>query len=339
MHLALGNQDGGMGLSYQVLNGDALTMLKALPSESVNCIVTSPPYYGLRDYGHDGQIGLEQTPQEFIGKLVDVFHECRRVLTKDGTCWVNMGDSYASGGRTYRDADEKLQSRGMSVRPKDAQGIKPKDLLGIPWRLAFALQDDGWYLRQDIIWAKPNPMPESVRDRCTKAHEYIFMLTKSPKYWYDAQAISESASPLSNMTGGPMSGFNVKHCPNNAQPSKKQDALGKSTYTGFNERYASSGGVQTRNARSVWVVAPEPYPGAHFAVFPAEIPKRCILAGCPENGVVLDPFAGSGTTLAVAVSLGRQAIGLELNPEYVALIRERMSGVIPSLFAEATNGS
>ena len=319
MHLALGNQDGGMGLSYQVLNGDALTMLKALPSESVNCIVTSPPYYGLRDYGHDGQIGLEQTPQEFIGKLVDVFHECRRVLTKDGTCWVNMGDSYASGGRTYRDADEKLQQRGMSVRLKDAQGIKPKDLLGIPWRLAFALQDDGWYLRQDIIWAKPNPMPESVTDRCTKAHEYIFLLTKSERYYFDAKAIQERATY-------PSDGIRV-NTPKNA-------ALGlKPT-----REYGHKNG-DFRNPRSVWTITPKPYPGAHFAVFPPDIPRRCILAGCPPGGLVLDPFAGSGTTLAIAVSLGRRAIGVELNPEYVALIEERMSGVTPSLFMEGNNGA
>jgi len=317
-------------LSYQVLNGDALTMLKALPSESVNCIVTSPPYYGLRDYGHDGQIGLEQTPQEFIGKLVDVFHECRRVLTKDGTCWVNMGDSYASGGRTYRDADEKLQQRGMSVRLKDAQGIKPKDLLGIPWRLAFALQDDGWYLRSEIIWAKPNPMPESVTDRPTKAHEQIFLLTKSARYAYNAEAIKEPVLDVSLKR--------AEYKWDCDRPSTKNASMGGQGIhvEKMGNRFVNPNG---RNARTVWTIATEPYPGAHFAVFPSEIPKRCILAGCPENGVVLDPFAGSGTTLAVAVSLGRQAIGLELNPEYVALIRERMSGVIPSLFAEATNGS
>ena len=317
-------------MSYQVLNGDALTMLKALPSESVNCIVTSPPYYGLRDYGHDGQIGLEQTPQEFIGKLVDVFHECRRVLTKDGTCWVNMGDSYASGGRTYRDADEKLQQRGMSVRLKDAQGIKPKDLLGIPWRLAFALQDDGWYLRSEIIWAKPNPMPESVTDRPTKAHEQIFLLTKSARYAYNAEAIKEPVLDVSLKR--------AEYKWDCDRPSTKNASMGGQGIhvEKMGNRFVNPNG---RNARTVWTIATEPYPGAHFAVFPSEIPKRCILAGCPENGVVLDPFAGSGTTLAVAVSLGRQAIGLELNPEYVALIRERMSGVIPSLFAEATNGS
>jgi site-specific DNA-methyltransferase (adenine-specific)/site-specific DNA-methyltransferase (cytosine-N4-specific) len=241
-----------------------------------------------------------------------------------------MGDSYASGGRTYRDADEKLQQRGMSVRLKDAQGIKPKDLLGIPWRLAFALQDDGWYLRSEIIWAKPNPMPESVTDRPTKAHEQIFLLTKSARYAYNAEAIKEPVLDVSLKR--------AEYKWDCDRPSTKNASMGGQGIhvEKMGNRFVNPNG---RNARTVWTIATEPYPGAHFAVFPSEIPRRCSLAGCPENGVVLSPFAGSGTTLAVAVSLGRQAIGLELNPEYVALIRERMSGVIPSLFAEATNGS
>jgi DNA modification methylase len=282
---------GGWRVSWVIHQGDVLERLREMPNESVNCVVTSPPYFGLRDYGCDGQIGLEPTPQEFIGKLAEVFRECRRVLTKDGTCWVNMGDSY-----------------GQS-----------KQLLGIPWRLAFALQDDGWWLRQDIIWAKPNPMPESVTDRCTKAHEYIFLLTKSERYYFDAKAIQERATY-------PSDGIRV-NTPKNA-------ALGlKPT-----REYGHKNG-DFRNPRSVWTITPKPYPGAHFAVFPPDIPRRCILAGCPPGGLVLDPFAGSGTTLAIAVSLGRRAIGVELNPEYVALIEERMSGVTPSLFMEGNNGA
>ncbi len=315
--------------NWVIHQGDVLERLREMPSESVNCVVTSPPYWGLRDYGHDGQIGLEPTPQEFVGKLAEVFRECRRVLTKDGTCWVNLGDSYTSGGRTWRAPNRNgmrsdANSARVDGRPQTPDGLKAKDLVGIPWRVAFALQDDGWWLRQDIIWAKPNPMPESVRDRCTKAHEYIFMFTKSPQYWYDADALRE---PHTEVTLQRIKyGLKHKH-PENvgvAIPPVDTDVMG--------ERFANPLG---RNARSVWTVVTEPYPKAHFAVFPSEIPKRCILAGCPQDGVVLDPFAGSGTTLAVAVSLGRRAIGIELNPEYVALIEERMSGVTPSLFAEA----
>ena len=321
---------------WQVLNGDALAMLQTLPDESVNCIVTSPPYYGLRDYGHEGQIGLEQTPQEFIKRLADVFRECRRVLTKDGTCWVNMGDSYAANGQRTNNNGEGASTMGWPGQQKQTLNkaakmklpamrheLKPKDLMGIPWRLAFALQDDGWYLRQDIIWAKPNPMPESVRDRCTKAHEYIFMLTKSPKYWYDASSIKEPVADVSLKRSE--YGWDCD------RPSTKNASMGGDGIhvAKMGTRFVNPEG---RNARSVWAITTEPYPGAHFAVFPTEIPKRCILAGCPEGGVVLDPFAGSGTTLAVAVSLGRRAIGLELNPEYVALIHERLRGTTPSLF-------
>ena len=324
---------------YQVLCGDVLEMMRTLPDESVNCVVTSPPYYGLRDYGHERQLGLEQTPAEYIEKMVEVFCEVRRVLRGDGTLWLNLGDSYCnSNGFARASAQYQRQGRNdapandRKLRDLNEAGYKTKDLIGIPWRVALALQADGWYLRQDIIWHKPNPMPESVRDRCTRAHEYVFMLTKSPKYWYDADAIKEDAAVTSSVKGGPNPGFHVKHCPNNSQPSKKQDTLGKPTYTGFNKRYKTSGGVEKKNCRSVWNISPRPYKGAHFAVFPPELPRRCVLAGCPEGGVVLDPFAGSGTTLEVALRHGRNAIGIELNPDYCSLINERMQGLSPSLF-------
>lgn len=309
-----------MSNPYQVLTGDALSVLRTMPSESVNCIVTSPPYWGLRDYGHDGQIGLEATPQEFVSKMTEIFQECRRVLTADGVCWVNIGDSYASDMKGSGGPSEKqLSNNGSRYQSRKLEhGLKPKDLVGIPWRVAFALQDDGWYLRSDIIWAKPNPMPESVRDRPTKAHEYIFLLTKSAKYSYDADAIKEAAIHEGRVVKA--TGADAK----NGQKGKfGATAAGFTTHDTI---------VTNRNARTVWSISTQGYPGAHFATFPEELPRRCILAGCPEGGTVLDPFAGSGTTLAVAVALGRKAIGIELNPEYVELIHERMRGVTPSLF-------
>lgn len=302
---------------YQVLTGDALSCLQPLPSESVNCIVTSPPYWGLRDYGHEGQLGLEATPQEFVSKMTEIFRECRRVLTADGVCWVNLGDSYCNTNG-YARAQTEFQRQGRNDAPANdrnmsalhAAGFKTKDLVGIPWRVAFALQDDGWYLRSDIIWAKPNPMPESVRDRPTKAHEYIFLLTKNARYWYDAAAIAEDGAGGGKFNGSPTY------------------AAGDRNDAGRRDRST----VTKVNARTVWSISTQGYPGAHFATFPEELPRRCILAGCPEGGTVLDPFAGSGTTLAVAVALGRKAIGIELNLEYVELIHERMRGVTPSLF-------
>lgn len=273
--------------------GDCLTVMKAIPDGSVNCCVTSPPYFGLRDYGVDGQIGLEPTPDEFVSALVAVFREVRRVLREDGTVWLNLGDSYAGAGYSnHTNTGGAQRSDGGKQRHLSKTGVKNKDLIGIPWRVAFALQADGWYLRQDIIWHKPNPMPESVRDRCTKAHEYVFLLSKSQKYYYDNNAVKEPV---------------------------------KQTRVAPNQN--DSGAGKMRNRRSVWTVATKPYKGAHFATFPPDLIEPCILAGSPKGGVVLDPFGGSGTTAGVAVKHGRKAILCELNPEYANLVRERV-GII-----------
>jgi DNA modification methylase len=279
----------------RIIEGDALAVLKTLPSESIHCCVTSPPYWGLRDYGHDGQIGLESTPEAYVARMVEVFREVRRVLRDDGTCWINLGDSY-TGGIGWDKGNNQWSTLGpkkdglhesnkafqapISKTTIIPPGLKRKDLVGIPWRVAFSLQADGWWLRQDIIWHKPNPMPESVRDRCTKAHEYVFLLAKSERYHYDAEAIKE--------------------------PS------------------ISYGDEETRNRRSVWTVTTKPYSGAHFAVMPPDLVEPCVKAGCPEDGTVLDPFGGSGTVGAVAVKLNRNAMLIELNAEYVKLARERV---------------
>ena len=366
-----------------IICGDALTELRNLPDESVNCCVTSPPYWGLRDYGtakwegggsecdhlagplassksglHDGagcsesekvrtggmpfrevcgkcgahridsQLGLEKTPEEYVAKMVEVFREVRRVLRTDGTLWLNLGDSYTHD----QPGRNRNGTGGQIVRPYGQtehrqkghadmhSGLKPKDLVGIPWRVAFALQADGWWLRQDIIWAKPNPMPESVRDRCTKAHEYIFMLTKSARYWYDAEAVKEQ----------------------NANPERTNYRPGKEAYTEGNvhddsgrtirndgfKKYAEGKVCDGRNLRSVWTITTKPYAEAHFATFPPEIPERCIKAGCPKGGKVLDPFFGAGTTGLVAMRLGREFIGIELNEKYCEMARKRIYGTL-----------
>lgn len=316
-----------------VHNCDALRLLGNMASNSVNCVVTSPPYWGLRDYGVNGQIGLEPTLKEFIDTLVVLFREVRRVLRPDGTCWVNMGDSYNSspaGSASKEYIVDQTKGDGAFARrfrnnhagtlniESDARqkagwkipGLKPKDLVGQPWRLAFALQDDGWWLRQDIIWAKPNPLPEGVTDRCTKAHEYIFLLTKSERYWYEADAIREPAEDR------PFAGKELKTItPNNTAWLNNQYAPGASGY-GHNPN--------GRNKRSVWTVSPEPFSEAHFATFPTKLIEPMILAGCPVGGVVYDPFMGSGTTALVARQHGRNYIGSELNPDYVAIARERL---------------
>lgn len=287
-----------------------------MPAQSVHTCVTSPPYFGLRDYGVDGQLGMEAAPEEFVGALVAVFREVRRVLRHDGTLWLNLGDSYANGARTSRDIDPKLPQRQQSRRPRDPERIKPKDLIGIPWRVAFALQADGWFLRQDIIWSKPNPMPESVRDRCTKAHEYIFLLSKSPRYYFDHEAIKE---PAVGGQSGRAASFKRKE-------SKRAQAIpGQSVGTHHSDRDDVAYNGETRNRRSVWSVATKPYRGAHFAVFPSELIEPCILAGSPLGGVVLDPFGGSGTTAEVALANGRHAVLCELNPEYVKLAANRIA--------------
>ena len=290
--------------------GDALEVLKTLPDASVQCCVTSPPYFGLRDYGHDGQIGLEETPEQFVQKLATVFREVRRVLRDDGVLWVNIGDSYAGSGKgPAGNLGKANNERDMSHTVLSGyvpEGLKPKDLIGIPWMLAFALRADGWYLRQDIIWHKPNPMPESVRDRCTKSHEYIFLLSKSARYYYDHEAIKEEATSNSLFHGSTTS---------------KSGANGDRNDGGRSQTGNDNG---TRNKRSVWHVNTRPFKGAHFAVYPPELITPCILAGCPKGGTVLDPFTGSGTTGAVAVEHGRKFIGIELNPEYHAMSCDRL---------------
>ncbi|MEE5149053.1 site-specific DNA-methyltransferase [Pseudomonas alliivorans] len=388
-----------MSQLHQILVGDCIDMMRTLPDESVHTCVTSPPYYGLRDYGVEGQIGLEETPAEFIARLVDVFREVRRVLRADGTIWVNMGDTYASTAPGTRNSPQTKGSKSnadqwANVRPDlRAFGIKPKDLLGIPWRLAFALQDDGWYLRQDIIWHKPNPMPESTRDRCTKAHEYLFLLSKSRRYHYDSDAIREPAnltgkgnangyrggayvngSTFDNAEGGkrtssgntvPNHGVGWGHGTDKAsrnrprvtvptgwdtstgegghgafhkdgaerkrrdsfkrEDSKREQAIpGQSKGTHRPDRDESTHDTATRNKRSVWTVATHAFKEAHFATFPPDLIRPCILAGAPRGGVVLDPFGGAGTTSLVSMQEGRRSIICELNPEYAALARARI---------------
>lgn len=281
------------------------------------------------------QLGLEKTPEEYVAKMVAVFREVRRVLRDDGTLWLNLGDSYASAWACKRRNVVGNGSPNESVeRGRMAEGLKEKDLVGIPWRVAFALQADGWYLRSDIIWHKPNPMPESVTDRPTKAHEYLFLLTKSERYYYDAEAIKEPGSCLSfpDMNGSTLSGGAYgRHTLDKAIPEKqrrtdKQRGHGR-RHAGFNDRWDAMekadqcGGM--RNKRTVWTVATHPYSEAHFATFPPKLIEPCILAGCPSGGLVLDPFAGSGTTIQVAQNLGRRGVGIELNPQYIALAEER----------------
>ena len=306
-------------MAVRIIIGDCRETLRTLPAGSVNCCVSSPPYWGLRDYGHGDQIGLEQTPDEYVAQLVAVFREVRRVLRDDGTLWLNLGDSYAAHGAGHGGKEAAYLDRSARKARKAPPGLKPKDLVGIPWRVAFALQADGWWLRSDIIWAKPNPMPESVTDRPTKAHEYVFLLTKSARYWYDADAIAEPTSyPVPD---------------DRALSGDYSDGSGRND----NGEHRSGGFVTgaTRNARTVWTIATQPYPGAHFAVMPPALAERCIKAGCPEGGTVLDPFGGAGTTGLVADKLGRNAILCELNPEFSEQAEGRIVGDCP-LFAEVT---
>jgi DNA modification methylase len=309
--------EGETGVTVKIITGDCLEVLQGLPPcFRVNCCVTSPPYFGLRDYGHAEQIGLEKTPAEYVAKLVEVFREVRRVLRDDGTLWMNLGDSYnANQGAGFDTNQDGGARKKAAASPKTSSGgLRPKNLLGIPWRVAFALQADGWYLRQDIIWHKPNPMPESVTDRCTKAHEYLFLLSKNAKYYYDADAIAEEASraDTSPQSAGRGNGKTGAY----AEPSRiREDFDG------------------TRNKRSVWSVATSPFAEAHFATFPPALIEPCILAGCPRDGTVLDPFGGAGTTGLVADRLQRNALLIELNPEYSAMAGRRIRGDSP-LFAE-----
>ena len=358
----------------QILQGDCLEVLRTLPDNLDDCCITSPPYYGLRDYGtgkwvggdpncphrrlskyspktitghhqeelignvgdaiyktvcplcgavrEDKQIGLEETPEQYVQKLVDVFHEVKRVLKEDGTLWLNIGDSYCgSGSRGYNFTDKwtdasKIQSSSkgtedLSNLPKltgNKNGIKNKDLIGIPWMLAFALRDDGWYLRQDIIWAKPNPMPESVKDRCTKSHEYVFLLSKSPNYYFDYKAIEEPATPDNSVR--------------DRDNTKLNNTPGRTKMGGLTTNH-----YETKHKRDVWTVATQPVKEAHFATYPEMLVEPCLLAGSREGGVVLDPFFGSGTTGRVALRHGRGYIGIELNPEYIEIAKKRLNNV------------
>ncbi len=382
----------------QLLTGNNYEVLQTLPAGSVHCVVTSPPYFGLRDYGVAGQIGLEPTPEEYVSRLVSVFNQVRRVLRDDGTLWLNLGDSYAGGGvHAAHHANPGISQaarRGADVETPVPDGLKPKDLIGIPWRVAFALQSDGWYLRSDIIWAKPNPMPESVTDRPTKAHEYVFLMSKRARYFYDTEAIKETSITPAGETWEERKAKGAK---SGWRETGRFDIESGRTFTNLGR-----GGF--RNARTIWEIATEPYPGAHFAVFPSNLVKPCILAGTSSHGVcevcgapwerviekpdmtdrprrsedakyqqnewtgvtsagqayqewrnanpnvtvgwratcdhnapavpatVLDPFSGSGTTAAVALSLGRNAVGIELNPTYTRLAERRVAEVTPALF-------
>ena len=301
-------------MNYQILTGDVLEQLATLPDESVQCCVTSPPYWGLRDYGHEGQIGQERTPELYVEKMVQVFREVRRVLKSDGVLWLNLGDSFYNYRPGYeaqsRQSFAKSDGAVVSVSAKRGEklaGLKEKDLIGIPWRVAFAMQADGWWLRQDIIWSKPNPMPESVQDRCTKAHEYIFLLTKSARYYYDNDAVRQPHTRDWQTEGW-------------AQEGKRDDLKPVSSLKskhGGDKTLAECYNPAGANRKSVWNITTKGFSGAHFATFPPEIPEICIKAGSKEGDTILDPFAGSGTTLEVALRLGRNAIGIELNPKYV----------------------
>lgn len=301
--------------------GDARDGLRQIKAVGIRpqTVVTSPPYYGLRDYGHPGQLGLERTPDEYIAAMVEVFALVRECLADDGTLWLNIGDSYNAhpGQRKETDkAGEKQTTvRGSTAAPsRSIDGLKSKDLIGIPWMLAFALRADGWYLRQDIIWHKPNPMPESVRDRCTKAHEYLFLLSKSARYYFDSEAISEEAVSKKGR------GVIGRGSQGSAAAVAVMGRRPQQDHSGW-----MGGDGETRNRRSVWTIATTPYSGAHFATFPPALIEPCILAGSRPGDVVLDPFLGSGTTAQVAHTLGRKWVGVELNPEYATLQTGRIA--------------
>lgn len=332
-----------------ILIGHALDRLRELPENSVQCVATSPPYWGLRDYGVEGQLGLEKTPQEFVANMTAVFEEVRRVLKPDGTCWVNMGDTYSPDGKQGGGGGCKNYTSvaGGYNRTKSNIGIPSKNLIGVPWRLAFALQDAGWILRSDIIWSKPSPMPESVRDRPTKAHEYIFLLSKSARYYYDADAIAEPVTPSTIARVSQPNWENQEgseRVPGKANGNMKAvvklPRFGGAKYGDSDDPHhqTKSGneyaGSDTRNARTVWEIATQPRKDAHFATFPDELPRRCIMAGSREGDTVLDPFGGSGTTCAVAERLGRKWIYIDLNPEYAELAMKRIAAETPSLFKE-----
>jgi DNA modification methylase len=341
-----------------ILHGDVREVLPTLPDESVHCVVTSPPYWGLRDYGVEGQLGLERTPEEYVSNMVGVFREVRRILRDDGTLWLNMGDSYATGAGKVGDCPgggeqgerwkgnrgqhtaensgkhgPSLEAMGPRIQPNrmPIPGLKPKDLCGIPWMLAFALRADGWYLRQDIIWSKPNPMPESVTDRCTKAHEYLFLLSKRERYYFDQDAILEACSPatharLSQDVQAQIGSARVPGKTNGNMKAVGRKLAEPGSGTKNNSSFDAAMAImpEKRNKRSVWEVTTQPFPEAHFATFPEDLIKPCILAGCPAGGTVLDPFFGSGTTGLVASKLHCKCIGVELNAEYIKIAEKRL---------------
>lgn len=290
-------------MGYEVLIGNCYDTLDQLDDESVDTCVTSPPYFSLRDYGEDKQIGLEATPEEYVENLVKIFRKVRQKLKPEGTLWLNLGDTFA----------------------QDAHGVlKPKDLIGIPWRVAFALQADGWWLRQDIVWAKPNPMPEPVKDRCTRSHEFVFLLSKSKKYYYDHEAILE---PISDAMKRSIKNGVQRTEGREFQHDEKTRMGKKSPNHMWRSDEALENYQKGRNKRDVWFISAKPYRGAHFAVYPPELVEPCILAGCPPGGLVLDPFGGSGTTAGVAILHGRNAILCELNEDYAELIGDRVSSI------------
>jgi len=333
-----------------IFNENCSTGLSKLPDNSIDCCVTSPPYYGLRDYGHDAQIGMEETPEIFIQSLIKVFDEVKRVLKPNGTIWVNLGDSYWGGkGMSGQASPEKQEQRSLEgktinkkhqqlgghgkMNPKDGKHdfIKPKDLIGIPWMFAFAMRNSGWYLRQDIIWNKPNPMPESVIDRCTKAHEYIFLMSKSSKYYYDADSIkTKSKDPVDDLRRFEKQNWDNKNTPDNLRNGIRPRSK-------FGNREGQLNGLHSgndyfvlekANKRSVWTVNTKPYREAHFATFPEDLIVDCIKADCPEGGIVLDPFMGSGTTAVVSKKLGRSYIGFEINESYIKIANKRLHNEI-----------
>lgn len=294
----------------EIIQGDSLTILSSLPAESVDCCITSPPYWGLRDYGAEGQLGLEKTPEEYVANMVKVFAEVKRVLKKEGTLWLNLGDTYSAQrwtGKGEGQAMNKMKDGHRDINPEKLSGLPDKNLVGIPWRVAFALQADGWYLRQDIIWAKPNPMPESVTDRCTKSHEYIFLMSKNPKYYFDNEAIKEKSVSEGSI-----------HVDGN---DDKMSGVSKGFETRPSKTYTTPA---TRNRRSVWTITTKPFKEAHFATFPEDLIVPMVKAGCPPEGIVLDPFMGAGTTGLVARKLQRNYLGIELNPAYVEMARKRI---------------
>lgn len=334
----------------EIYQGDSCSVLSRWPDSFIQCVITSPPYWGLRDYGANGQIGLETTPDEYVRKIVNVFQHVRRCLKNDGTLWLNLGDSYC-GSMFGGIEDNKARTGGgtslKNHRPSvKIQGLKPKDLVGIPWHVAFALQADGWYLRSDIIWSKPNVMPESVMDRPTRSHEYIFLMSKSPKYFYNAEAIKEP-SIYFNIDKRPSALERARLYDYDTKEKQIRDVVHKNAdkqrgygrrHAGFNDRWDQMNRHEQcsamRNKRSVWNIATYPYPEMHFATFPEEIPEMCLKAGTREGDIILDPFMGSGTTAVVAKRFKRQYMGIELNQKYIELATKRITNEAEPLLVE-----